>query len=940
MPFRIRYKLLIAFAIMLLPLLAIIGITHHTQKVLYRSGQRVQNITGEMNKIHDLQLAFDQVIMPGNDYIITGDKLHIEDFKRHAEILKMRLESLATVLPGKEEGPYDAAEEEKEQELIRDVNLAWKNINERSQRIFSISNPVGNMEAMRLMKEMDYNWAYPVITKLEQFNEFEKREYQEALELADRAYRRSWIIMIAASILLIAFAGTFAFFYSSIFVRPIITLHRTADTIAGGDFSPRLNIKTNDEVQQLSNAMNDMAERLNILYTGMEDMVTERTGELRAAKEEMEIAKKEWEGTFDAISDPIFIHDRQFRIIRANKAYSEAAGMALTELVGRPYFEVFPIMEGPLAACKKNVELQEDTEDIFLPVLGRTYKLKLYPFRDKAGEYLYSVHVMEDVTGEKKAVEDLKEEMAVTSSLLQLAEVIDRTLDVDSLMKHVVRISCSILGSNMCLSYLLDTGTGLLRPAHASGLDYARLHTFRAKPLDTKLGFVRKAFESREPAIFSGAEIHVDFEFLDWLPESKTLVIIPLIVRKAAVGLIIAANTGSETSELMLTDRLRKVVSGIMYQVSTAIEQSKLYREAVDKAMDLSYKIENIQVMNAMDRTIISSLKPHDILDTAVRMVAKVMPCDMAILSIVDRERKGFVFSGGIGTTFMAQEAFMPFEATSASAVVETGRLQYIANLPDLKEPLAFEKQLMDSGMASSMRVPLIVKGAVTGIFSINSKRQAAFTSEDLSVLEKMAAQICVAMENANLIKGLEDLFIGTVKSLSSAIDAKSKWTAGHSERVTNYALIIGRTMGFSEKELKDIELAGLLHDVGKIGTYEKILDKPEKLTDEELEIMKQHPVKGAEILSPISQLKDILPAIKHHHEFYDGSGYPDGLKGEAIHIFARILAVADSVDAMAADRPYRKGRSMDDITTELNRCSGTQFDPYVVKILLKTLEA
>ena len=173
-------------------------------------------------------------------------------------------------------------------------------------------------------------------------------------------------------------------------------------------------------------------------------------------------------------------------------------------------------------------------------------------------------------------------------------------------------------------------------------------------------------------------------------------------------------------------------------------------------------------------------------------------------------------------------------------------------------------------------------------------------------------------------------------ESLSSAIDAKSPWTAGHSERVTKYALQIGKEMGLSEKELKDLELAGLLHDVGKIGTYESILDKPGKLTDEERAIMRQHPAKGAEILAPIKQWKDIIPGVKYHHEFYDGTGYPEGLKGEAIPLHARILTVADTVDAMGADRPYREGRAMDVIIAELKRCSGTQFDPKVAEAFLK----
>ena len=224
-------------------------------------------------------------------------------------------------------------------------------------------------------------------------------------------------------------------------------------------------------------------------------------------------------------------------------------------------------------------------------------------------------------------------------------------------------------------------------------------------------------------------------------------------------------------------------------------------------------------------------------------------------------------------------------------------------------------------------------------MLNIGSKRPSAFTPEDLSTLEKLAYQIGVALENARLLANLEELFIGTVKSLSSAIDAKSKWTAGHSERVTKYAVQIGKEMGLSEKELKNLELAGLLHDIGKIGTYEAILDKQGKLTEDEIKLIRQHTVKGAEILSPIKQLKEIIPAVKYHQEFYDGSGYPDGLRGEAIPLFAQIIGAADAIDAMSADRPYRKGKSMDTVVEELKRCSGTQFDPTVVESFLRAIQ-
>ena len=171
-----------------------------------------------------------------------------------------------------------------------------------------------------------------------------------------------------------------------------------------------------------------------------------------------------------------------------------------------------------------------------------------------------------------------------------------------------------------------------------------------------------------------------------------------------------------------------------------------------------------------------------------------------------------------------------------------------------------------------------------------------------------------------------------------NTLDAKSPWTKGHSERVAEFSETIARNMGLDDDVTKDIRLAGILHDLGKIGTYDYLLDKPSKLTDEEFIVIKRHPAKGAEILSGIKQLKKVIPLIRHHHERIDGKGYPDGLAGDEIPLGARILHVADSFDSMTADRPYRKSPGTDYAISELMKWSGSQFDSNVVAAFLEII--
>ncbi|GBE04328.1 MAG TPA: HD domain-containing protein [Nitrospirae bacterium] len=186
--------------------------------------------------------------------------------------------------------------------------------------------------------------------------------------------------------------------------------------------------------------------------------------------------------------------------------------------------------------------------------------------------------------------------------------------------------------------------------------------------------------------------------------------------------------------------------------------------------------------------------------------------------------------------------------------------------------------------------------------------------------------------------KELEDLFMKFIVVMVNALDAKSPWTKGHSERVSIFAEQIAMEILMDEEEIKNIKLAGLLHDIGKIATYDYLLDKPKGLTNEEFEIVKKHPIQGVNILKEIKQLSEIVPLIRYHHERMDGNGYPDKLSGSHIPLGARILHVADSFDSMTSDRPYRPAPGIKFALSELKKKSGTQFDKRVVEAFMSVL--
>ena len=249
-----------------------------------------------------------------------------------------------------------------------------------------------------------------------------------------------------------------------------------------------------------------------------------------------------------------------------------------------------------------------------------------------------------------------------------------------------------------------------------------------------------------------------------------------------------------------------------------------------------------------------------------------------------------------------------------------------------------WKENAVKRGYKSSAAFPIVEEDEVVGVLNVYNIYDE-FPEKDISFLQSFANLCAPYIKNAELLANIQELFLGTVNALSETITAKSQWTKGHLDRVKNIAVDTGKEMGMNKKDLKQLELASLLHDIGKIGTYEAILNKPAGLTEDEFSQIKLHAGKGAEMLSTIKQLREIVPLIKYHHERYDGKGYPEGLKGEEIPVMSRILCVADAVDSMLADRPYRKGMAMREIVEELSRGSGTQFDPLVINAFLRTLK-
>ena len=246
-------------------------------------------------------------------------------------------------------------------------------------------------------------------------------------------------------------------------------------------------------------------------------------------------------------------------------------------------------------------------------------------------------------------------------------------------------------------------------------------------------------------------------------------------------------------------------------------------------------------------------------------------------------------------------------------------------------------KSIITEGIRSVMSVPLRSHDKILGVIHVDSNNLSnIFTKDDLKLLTAIGINSGIAIENLKLYEDLKRLFTSTVRSLVAALEANDPYTGGHSIRVAKYSRKLAERLGLSSKEVERIELAALLHDIGKIGIPDAVLNKPDFFNTREIEVMHDHPSIGYEILSRIEGMEEIARIVRHHHERYDGRGYPDGLSAQDIPLESRIMGVVDAFDAMTTDRPYRKRLSFEEACREILPLAGVQFDPEIVNAFIE----
>lgn len=364
------------------------------------------------------------------------------------------------------------------------------------------------------------------------------------------------------------------------------------------------------------------------------------------------------------------------------------------------------------------------------------------------------------------------------------------------------------------------------------------------------------------------------------------------------------------------------VVSLLQYIANAEAERTTLGRETLDKYREISMLCD-------FGTKIGSCLDTKEVVWIVIGEIRKLLSADIiAVLLCNENGAVTEVISddGSGGELLIA--SLEPGELVENFLVTAT---------PEIVNDLAHDPRCRNSPQifSSMMCSPLKNQDKTVGYVCAGSINRRDYRARDLKLLTTLSDQTAVALEKAQLYDRLKEAFYDMVRTLAETIEKRDPYTGNHTKRVVDYSLAIAEGLGLPEEYNIRLELAAALHDIGKLGVRDDVLLKNGPLTDDEFAQMKKHPTYGEEILKHIKHMEDVVPGVKYHHERCDGKGYPYGLKGEEIDITARIIAVADSFDAMTTDRPYRRALSLDVAFNELIKFSGTQFDATVVEAFL-----
>jgi PAS domain S-box-containing protein len=575
---------------------------------------------------------------------------------------------------------------------------------------------------------------------------------------------------------------------------------------------------------------------------------------------------------------------------------------------------------------RRSISEKKDFEyDLEAELPGRKkifFAARMHPIPDANGRVVRLFGTVQDITSRKQRELELEAVSAVSAALRGAstrAEMIPVILDqmLSLLEADGVMMTLPLPNSR---ELMVELGRGSW--ASASG---------GKVPLSS--GTVAEALSSGRPYLKNDVRKHTRPLKTGMLGESRSIACIPFIVREQTIGLLwIGSRRNLTRHDMRLLAAVADIAASALWRV-TLLDQTE-------------ERLQKLDSLRTVDRAITGSVNLGIILNVVTRQAIDHLNADAAAVLLLHPQTSILTFAAGSGfrTKEIERTRLRLGEGQAGKSALE----RKTVSIPDLAaDSGTFRRSMIEGeGFVSHHATPLVSKGQVKGILEVFRRAPLSVDADWFGFFETLAEQAAIAIDNAQLFEGLQrshsDLtmaYDATIEGWSRALDLRDKETEGHTERVTEMTLKLARSMGIREGEMVHIRRGALLHDIGKMAIPDSILLKSGPLDEREWEIMRRHPAQAYELLFPIAYLRPALDIPYCHHEHWDGSGYPRGLKGDLIPLAARLFAVVDVWDALLSERPYRAPWPAEKVLEHIRSHAGTHFEPEVVKAFLALLE-
>jgi putative nucleotidyltransferase with HDIG domain len=540
-------------------------------------------------------------------------------------------------------------------------------------------------------------------------------------------------------------------------------------------------------------------------------------------------------------------------------------------------------------------------------------------FASHAAAAIRNAYLHEELAKKSKIIESRLKELSIFN---QVGERLNSSLELEEILDEILRLAHEILNFESC-AILLITKDGKELEIKASR-GYKHAPPGARIPLDKGItGYVASSGQS-----LLVPDVRKDPRYIPGVDGGVCEMAVPLRVRNKIIGVLDAETRrrgGFNKHHLQL-------FSTFSSYATAAIQRAELYSNLKDANTLLKKHILEIEGMNReLTKYSAEINKANQNLERRVNELLTLYEASKTISSSLNLDKT-------LNLILRITKNIINFSSSAIKLIDEETHQMNIRACAG--EWFDFSEKERERKASSFLGTPLKIGDRTIGVFELTSKKSDAFGKEERRLLETLASQAAIAIENARLFERTQKTYYETIKALAQALEARDAYTRGHSERVTKYALKIAQEYGCSEEECKLIQQAGLLHDIGKIGIEDSILKKTTPLTPEEKKKIESHTVFGDNILEPLRFLEKAQLLVRYHHEREDGSGYPEGLKSDQIPLEARIVAVADVFDALTSDRPYRKAMTNREALKELRKEGKRgKFDLKLISILEKIIE-